>query len=230
MKITIHQPNFIPYLGFFDKCDYSDILVIYNSTQFKKNDFQNRNRIKGKGGGFWLTVPVTYTFGDKINEVRLNNNLDWRSKHLKSIEVCYSKSKYFNKYFPMIKEIYNEDWEFLSDFNTRIIKLFLEEVGIKCKIVLSSDLNIGSKRTEALVDMCNRLNGETYISGGDGKNYINFDSFANENIKVEFQNYQHPDYKQNFGEFNPYMCLLDLLFNEGPNSLKIIRAGRLYES
>ncbi|MDP2926054.1 MAG: WbqC family protein, partial [Nanoarchaeota archaeon] len=99
MKATIHQPNFMPYLGFFDKCDHANILVIYDSTQFKKNDFQNRNRIKGADGGFWLTVPVKYKFGDKINEVKIDNSKDWKLSHLRALEVCYSKSKYFEIYY-----------------------------------------------------------------------------------------------------------------------------------
>lgn len=229
MKITIHQPNFMPYLGFFDKCDYSDVLVIYDSTQFKKNDFQNRNKVKGKNGWFWLTIPVTYNFGERINKVKINYNKNWKSKHLKAIETCYSKTKFFSKFFPKIKEIYDKDWEFLSDFNISFIKLLLNELGINCKIVLSSDLGIQSNGTEALVEICKRLKADTYLSGRDGRKYIDLKIFNSQEMKVEFQNYQHPRYNQNFGDFEPYMSILDLIFNEGTNSLKIIRDGRLYE-
>ncbi len=230
MKITIHQPNFMPYLGFFDKCDYADTFVIYDSTQFKKNDFQNRNKIKGKDGWFWLTVPVTYRFGDIISVVNIDNSKNWKEKHLKAIQTCYSNSRFFKKYFSKIESIYDSKWEYLSNFNIALIKFFLEELGINCEIILSSKLNIESVGSDALVEICDKMNMSTYISGIDGKKYLEFTKFEKEKIEVEVQNYTHPKYIQNFGEFDGYMSVLDLLFNEGPNSLKIIRAGRYYES
>lgn len=229
MKTTIHQPNFMPYLGFFDKCNYADIFVIYDSTQFKKNDFQNRNRIKGKDGGFWLTVPITYNFGDKINEVKIDNSKDWKTKHLKSLEACYSKSKYFRKYFNKIKKIYYKEWNLLSEFNIKLIKFFFYELGINCDVILSSNLKIKNLGTNALIEICEKVKSDHYISGKDGKKYLNLNKFNEKNIKVEFQDYQHPKYNQNFGDFESYMCILDLLFNEGPNSLKIIKDGCKYE-
>jgi len=230
MKITIHQPNFLPYLGFFDKCDYADILVLYDSTQFKKNDYQNRNKIKGKDRWFWLTVPVNYKFGDTINEVKIDNSKEWKKDHLRSLETCYSGSKYFNLYFSRIKDIYEKKWNFISDFNVELIKFVLNELGIKCKVVLSSELGIKNKGTEALIEICKKLKSTKYISGRDGKKYLKIEIFKREGLAVKFQNYQHPKYNQKFGEFKPYMCILDLLFNEGPNSLKVIRDGRYYES
>ena len=230
MKAAIHQPNFMPYLGFFDKCDYSDIFVIYDSTQFKKNDFQNRNKIKGREGWFWLTVPVTYNFGDKISEVRIDNSKKWKEKHLKSIRACYSRSKFFNRYFPDIEIVYRKNWIFLSEFNIALIKFFLNKLGINCKILLSSQLNIDRFGTNALVEICKKVGCNEYLSGIDGKQYLDLTRFDIENINVKIQNYKHPKYHQNFGDFESHLSILDLLFNVGPNSLKIIRSGRYYES
>src|SRR3989344_7546492 len=230
MKITIHQPNFLPYLGFFDKCDYADILVLYDSTQFKKNDYQNRNKVKRRDGWFWLTVPVSYNFGDSINKIKIDNSKEWKKDHLKSLEACYSGSKYFNHYFPKIREIYEKNWKFISNFNIKLIRLMLRELGIKCKVVLSSKLRIKNSGTNALIEICKKLKSTKYISGKDGKKYLEAKSFKKEGLVIEFQNYQHPEYDQKFEGFEPSMCILYLLFNEGPNSLKVIRDGRYYES
>ena len=230
MKITIHQPNFLPYLGFFDKCDYAEALVLYDTTQFKKNDYQNRNKIKGKDRWFWLTVPVNYNFGDSINEVKIDNSKEWKEHHLKSLETCYSRSKYFNQYFQKIKEIYWEDWEFLSNFNIGLIKFVLKELRIKCRVTLSSELKIKDHGAKALIEICRKLKSTDYISGKAGKKYLDINLFRKTGLNVEFQNYQHPQYNQRFEGFEPYMCILDLLFNEGSNSLKVIRDGRYYGS
>lgn len=229
MKIAIHQPNFMPYLGFFDKCDYAGILVIYDSTQFKKKDFQNRNKIRGKEKWFWLNVPIKFNSASKINEVKIDNSKDWRRVHLKALKTCYSNSPYFDKYFPVIKSIYSKNWEYLCSFNVELIEIILRELGISCKIILSSDLSIKSSATEGLVEICQKVGADHYISGKDGKNYMDIDYFKDKIKILEFQDYKHPEYHQGFGNnFEPYMCILDLLFNEGPQSLRIIKEGRKY--
>lgn len=229
MKITIHQPNFLPYLGFFDKCDYSDIIVLYDSTQFKKNDFQNRNKLKTKGGWGWITIPLNYNFGDKISEVKIANGLEWKKKHLATIKENYSKSKYYLDYIKEIEEIYSKDYENLSEFNITFLKFLLDKIGIKKKIILTSELDIKNKSSEALLEICLKLSASSYISGIDGKNYIDKNLFNKANIKVEFQEYNHPRYGQiGASKFEPFMSVLDLLFNEGPNSLNIIKSGRYY--
>jgi len=228
MKVTVHQPNFLPYMGFFDKCDYADILVIYDSTQFKKKDFQNRNKIKGKESWFWLNVPIKFNSTSKINEVKIDNSHDWKRIHLRALKTCYSNTPYFDKYFSSIKEIYRKEWEYLSSFNIELIKFLLTELGIKCKIILSSDLSLETKATEGLVEICQKVGSNHYISGKDGKGYMNLDYFKSKINFIEFQDYKHPIYSQKFGKFEPYMCILDVLFNEGPESLKIIKSGRCY--
>jgi hypothetical protein len=225
--ITIHQPNFLPYLGFFDKCDYSDVLVLYNSTQFKKNDFQNRNKLRTKNGWVWLTVPVSYKFGSAIKDVQINN-VKWKRNHIKSIELNYAKSDYYHLYIDKIKEIYNKEWLYLADLNIELIRFFLRELGINVQIVLSNELEINTNSTQALVDICKKLSANEYISGIDGKKYLKGELFDKENIKVIFQDYQHPTYQQAFDGFQPYMSILDLLFNHGQKSLNIIKSQRKY--
>ncbi len=228
MKLTIHQPNFLPYLGFFDKCDCAEVLVLYDDTQFKKNDFQNRNKIRTKSAWKWMTIPVSYPFGAEINKVKIDNTQNWKNKHLEYLRENYSDSKFYRVYIKKIKEIYGKDWTYLYDFNVELIKWILVELGIKTKVFLSSELDIKTKSSQAILDICKKFDTTEYISGTDGNKYLERGLFDNAGIKLLFQDYRHPLYNQTFEGFEPFMSILDLLFNEGSNSLNIIKSGRRY--
>ena len=141
--ITIHQPGYLPWLGFFHKLLISDVYVIFDDVQYEKNSFNNRNKIKIPQGDCWLTVPIITKGKSKetlINNAEINNNQNWTKKHLKTIQTYYSKSKFFQDYLWFFKEIYNKNWEVLSDLNIHILKWLLEELDINVELVLSSEL------------------------------------------------------------------------------------------
>lgn len=227
---TIHQPNYLPYLGFFDKMIDADILILYDNTQFKSEDFQNRNRIRVNTaqGWIWLTIPVTHQLGTLIKDVKIIDQ-HWRKTHWKSIETNYAKAPYFKEYRERFTKIYDTEWNKLSDFNIALIKEIKEILGIKTQIILASELipDMKSKSTQALIDLCIAVNADTYLSGTDGEHYLKLELFEKEKIKVLFQKYKHPEYKQVFNEFKPYMCILDLIFNHGPESVKILRSKNI---
>jgi len=227
--VTIHQPNHLPFLGFFDKMADSDVFILYDNTQFKTDDYQNRNRIRLPKGWIWLTVPVSYDFGTLIKDVKIKDQ-HWRKTHWKSIEANYSKAPYFNEYKDRFKRIYDSDWESLSEFNIALITELRDALGIKTKLIRSSELipELHSKSTQALVDLCKAANADVYISGTDGEKYLDLKKFDDANIKVVFQKYTHPEYRQAFQGFERYMCALDLLFNHGPKSLEILHNKTKY--
>ena len=121
MILTAHQPVYLPWLGLFHKIALSDLFVWFDDVQYQTKDWNNRNKIKTANGPIWLTVPVLSKnhFDTKVGKIKINNNLPWAKKHLKSIKFAYSKSKYFNNYFDFFVETYNKDWEFLSNLNFR---------------------------------------------------------------------------------------------------------------
>jgi hypothetical protein len=229
MIVTIHQPNHLPYLGFFDKMASSDVFVLYDNAQYASYDeaFQNRNKIRTAQGWIWLTVPVSAKFGTLIKDVKIADN-HWHKKHWKSIEMSYSKAPYFNQYKDIFKEIYEKDWTNLADLNIALITALRDAFGIRTKLVRCSEIipELDAKATEALVKICKSLNATKYISGKDGETYLKLEEFSKENIEVEFQHYKHPTYRQVYYGFQPYMCALDLLFNEGPKSLEILHTSR----
>ena len=225
MIISIHQPNYIPWLGFFNKILLSDTYVVFDDVQFPRGkDYANRNQIKTNNGKMWLTVPVIGKSDLKPwNQIEINKN-GWVNKHLSNIESFYKKTSYFNEYYPEIKNIYLKDHNLLIDLTLDLIKHFLKILDKEVKIVLSSDIKTDLKGLDKILYILKNLNATKYISGdGDGsKRYIDEKLFSDQGIELVWQNYKHPIYKQQFNEFIPYMSILDLLFNEGPNSKNII--------
>ncbi|MGB2961856.1 MAG: WbqC family protein [Candidatus Omnitrophota bacterium] len=226
MKVAIHQPQYLPWLGFFDKMDRADVFVLLDDVQYKKNEWQNRNKIRNVEGWQWLTVPVLHEFGQKISEVKIDNEKNWKDKHLKSLELNYSRAPYFEKHFSFFRESFSREWGSLADLNVHFIRFLKNTLGIKTEILVSSALGIKSEKTERLVEICMFLKADTYLSGAGGTDYLDEGRFYQSGIELEFQGYFHPEYKQVFEGFYPYMSVVDLLFNHGDNSLNIIKEGR----
>lgn len=217
MICAIHQPNFIPYLGFFNKFKKSDVFVLYDHVQYAKNDFHNRNRLKINGKGNWLTIPVNVHFGQKINEVKFANR-DFINKHLESIKQNYKKSEYFNEIFPDIERIYLDvESDNFSDFNIRLLKFLFNKFDKNKKVFLSSELGLDytKRSTEALIDACQKVGADKYLSGSGAKNYINESLFLDNNIELIWQDFHHPIYKQLGNDFIENLSVLDALFNLG---------------
>ncbi|HMQ79586.1 MAG TPA: WbqC family protein [Ignavibacteria bacterium] len=224
MICTIHQPNYLPYLGFFEKAYNSDIFVLYDTTQFKKNDWQNRNKLCIPNGWQWISMPILHDFGQKILEVKIKDPEKNLAKNWRSIKVIYGRAPFFKDYSPAFEEIYNSQKQYVADLNISIIKAAAEHLGLKTKFIKSSELpEITSTSTQALIDITKHVNADTYISGAEGINYLDMDLWNSTGLKIIFQKYTHPRYKQfNSPEFQPYMNILDLLFNCGPESLDIL--------
>ena len=217
MILSVHQPQYLPWLGYFDKIAKSDCFVFLDCVQYKKREFQNRNKIRTKDGWIWLTVPViSKSKGFQlINEVLINSSIGWQNKHLKSIICCYKNAKYFNEHIGFFENIYNKKFEKLIDINLAIIYYLLEQFSIKTKIFFESSLSISTKKTQRIIDICKKLNADTYLSGIGGKDYLDEELFEKENIKLIYQDFKHPVYKQCYEPFIPYMSVIDFLFNCG---------------
>ena len=229
MLITIHQPQYLPWLGYLDKIDKADVFVILDNVQFKKNEWQNRNRIKTAQGCQCITVPVLYRFPEKINEVKINNKTNWSRKHLQALITNYSKSTYFDNYKSFFEDIFSRSWDRFVDINIEIIKFLISALDLKTKLVMASDLKLREEPTERLIDICKTLNGNKYLAGNDGNKHMYLELFDKEGIEVTFQDFKHPVYNQLFGDLEPYMSAIDLLFNCRDDSLEILRGQTKFE-
>lgn len=178
MIVAIHQPQYLPWIGYFDKLDRADVFVLLDNVQYKKNEWQNRNRIRTSQGWQWITVPVLYHYPEKIDAVKINNTTDWRRKHLNALVYNYSKAPFFEEHRLFFEETFSCHWENLVEINVHILQYLNRALGINKEIVLASSLALREEPTERLVDICKHVQADTYLSGKDGAKYMNFDTFA----------------------------------------------------
>ena len=229
MILSVHQPQYIPWIGYFDKINKSDCFVFLDDVKYKPREYQNRNRIRTKKEWMYLTVPIiSKGLGcQKIRDAKIDNNFDWQRRHAKSLRVWYGRAKSFKDHFSFFEDVYTRKWEKLVDLNLYIIKYLLKELSIKTPIYLESQMGISSQKTDRIIEICKQLEADTYLSGIGGKDYLEEEKFVQEGIKLEYQNFIHPVYHQRFMEdrscFLPYMSAIDLLFNEGRDSIGILR-------
>ena len=215
MIISIHQPAYLPWLGYFDKINRSDIFIYLDSVQLEKNSYTCRNKIKTPQGSTWLTIPLI-TKGhtaNSIGDIRIDNSQNWKKKHLKNIFFNYKKAKYFDELYPKIELLFEEDFDLFSDLAYQHMVFWLNEFNIQTKIVKSSTLDIETKKSDLVLDLCSNFNASKYLSGALGKDYLNESIFDQNEIQIEYQNYSHPVYQQLNGEFLPYMGIVDFWMN-----------------
>jgi hypothetical protein len=225
MVIGILQPGYLPWLGFFEQVYKSDVFVIYDDVQYDKHSWRNRNRIKTPQGALWLTVPVITRFEDRTltKDILIDNKTNWRKKHLLSIRHNYSRAPFFLQYIPLFEETYSREWETLIDLDLFLIERLINALGMTDKrLVRSSTLKVTGARVDRLIAICKRFQADTFYEGASGKNYIDENIFSDQGIRVVYQEYSHPVYRQIHGDFVPYLSLIDLLFNHGPESLAIL--------
>ena len=216
MTLTAHQPAYLPWLGYFDKLVHSDLFIYLDTVQYEKNSFTNRNRIKGPQGEIMLTVPV-FTKGhtsETMRTTRIDNRFDWRKKHLNSIYVNYKKAPYFEENFVKLESLYDEQEELLANFCLNQLTFWLKELGFsKTQIIRSSTLDIDTKKSDLVFDLCSHFKADHYISGALGKDYLDEDKFVSAGICIEYQDYHYPVYSQLWGDFKPFMSILDFWMN-----------------
>lgn len=224
MILTAHQPVYLPWLGLFHKIASSDIFCYFDIAQYQTKDFNNRNKIKTNTGELWLSVPVESKnhFEKKVGEIKVIQD-GWQRKHIKTIQLQYQKAPYFSAYKDLIFEVIeNQSKETLGHLNLEILKCLTNILGINTPVVMASDYEFENSKSDLVLDMCLKLGATNYIFGAQGSNYADVKKFRESGVEPYFQNYIHPTYKQLHGGFAPFMSVIDLIFNEGPNSLKII--------
>jgi hypothetical protein len=216
------QPGYIPWLGFFELMQRADVFYIYDIVKFDKNGWRNRNRIKTPTGPLWLTVPVNSSNSPLLCDIKIDNRQNWRKKHLKTLELNYSKAPFFENYYQEFKNIINKDHDKLNDLNIEIIKFLSDSFNIKTKIVVTSELPnveelIRLDRIERLIRLCSDSGAKMFYEAAGGKGYITdeLNRFKSFGIDVIFQEITASPYNQLYGDFIPKLSSLDLLFNEG---------------
>lgn len=225
--MAAHQPNFLPYLGFFDKMLKTDVFVIRDEVQFTERDYHHRNRIRTDGPigkepqCKWVRVPVTKE-RKHIRHIMIRNevkdrNVPWNVSMLRQIRSNYETSPFFSEHYPKLEAILSIKTDKLIDLNMRIIELLKGCFNITTEIVYASQLDYKktNNASEDLVRIAKALDAHIYLSGVGGRAYLNHDLFSIAGIDLQFQSYTHPTYHQRFSGFVPNLAAIDALFNVG---------------
>ncbi|MHB1126365.1 MAG: WbqC family protein [Bacillota bacterium] len=224
MRVAIHQPLYLPWMGYFHKMAHCDLMVTLDTVQFHERMYQRRNRIKTPGGWMWLSIPVLGSRRQLVKEALINNNQPWRERHWKSIYANYAGAPFAADYLPGLRAMFDRDWQWLVDLDEALIKLLASYLGINTSMVRASELEVEGLGTELLLNICNAVGARRYFSGISGRKYLQPELFDKAGIALEYQEFLHPVYPQRFGPFRPYMSVIDLLFNCGPDGSRFVTA------
>lgn len=216
--IAIHQPNYLPWLGFYDKIAKADSWVVFDDVMIgnRSQSPVNRNLVKTPQGKAWLTVPVYVNFDDLINTISVDYEQDWPKDHLKTIFFNYKKAPNFDKIYPLLEKEYSKKIGNLAELNLAFIDIFLKFFGIKKERVRSSELKVPGKRNELLINICKKVGADVYLAGQGSKDYMDLAMFKKAGIEVVWQEFIHPAYPQLWGEFIPKLSALDYVLNCDP--------------
>ena len=228
MIVSINQPAYLPWLGYFHRIAVSDLHIVLDHVQFEKNSFSNRNKVRTAAGSSMLTVPLRTKgkFGDlSLNSVEIVKEDNWARKHWSTISQNYAHASYFAEHKSAFAGFFQQSWTRLFDVVKATTEYQLGAFGITTPIVFSSELNVSGSKDELVLNLCRNIGANTYLSGPLGRNYLRPDLFESAGIKVLYHDYCHPTYTQTHPGFEPYMAAIDLLFNCGPKSLEILKSS-----
>ncbi len=232
MILAGHQPNYLPYLGFFHKAARADAFVLVDTVQFVKRGpfgWIHRNRIRTPKGWMWLSVPVLTKgrFTQSIAEAVIDPAVPWRRKHWRSIQSSYRRYPHFETHAAFFERLYAREWERLAEPAEEAIRYLLEAFRIRLPIHRASELAPEGKAGDLILDLCGKLGADTYLSGVHGKDYLDPSAFERAGVELRFSDFHHPVYSQAPHDgFVPDLAAIDLLFAEGPRAGEILKGNR----
>lgn len=227
-SIAIMQPTYLPWAGYFALMDRVDEFVFLDSVQFERRSWQQRNRIKGANGEVMLTVPVRKAPRNSVAicDVQVDYDSKFVKKHIANLTHAYKKAPYFKEYSPRIFELIGSNFDSLADLTVSLVSYCAKQLGITTSTVRASELSVAGTKDELLYNICLDRGADSYISPPGSKAYLDFSPyFGMKGFPLIYHEYTPEPYRQLHGAFVPYMSIVDLLFNEGRESLNIIARG-----
>lgn len=228
--MSINQPAYLPWLGYFHRIAVSDLHIVLDDVQFEKNSFTNRNKIRTRDGWSWLTVPVKTSgrFGNlPIHRLEPVQESGWAAKHWKAIQLNYRRAEHFAAHQPFLADTYTRNWPCLSGLMKAMNECLLARFDIATPLRFSSEIKVEGRKDELVLNLCKAVGATIYLSGPLGRNYLREELFKDAGIEVRYHDYRHPVYRQVYPGFEPGMCALDLLLNCGPHSREILMSDAM---
>ena len=226
--VVIHQPDFLPYIGFFHKLLIADLWIVYDDVQFLRRGWHHRDKIKNHHGEQWITVSIGKAPREtNINQIKISSTELWKDKHLNLLKTSYSKSPYFSEIFPYIEQLYSKTYEKLIDLNMASITMLMKLFDITIKYEFSSQYPSAYRSNERIIELLQNSEATHYLTGTGSESYLKVDLFDKANFKVIWQQFTHPKYHQLHRDFIPNLSSIDLLLNCGiEQSRQILRGIR----
>jgi hypothetical protein len=227
-RVAIMQPTYLPWSGYFGLMQSVDVFVLLDSVQFARRSWQQRNQIKTANGAQWLSVPVQ-SKGKRdqlIREVELDKSSGFAATHRRSIEMSYAKTPHFKQYADTLLTLLDNSSPLLADLTIGLILHLKAQLGITTRVLRSSELDGSGAKADLLASLCKQIGATAYVSPPGSKDYLDeSDAFEQIGVPVQYYEFKHPEYPQPFGEFLPYMSIIDMLFNCGERSPELIRGA-----
>ena len=227
MIVSINQPAYLPWLGYFHRIAVSDLHISLNDVEISHGSFANRNKVMTANGPTWLTVPVLTKRGQSltINEVAIATDKKWRRKHWRTIEQSYAGAPHFQQHAGFWEEIFVREWELLEDLTEHTTAQQLQVLGIDTPISRSSEIGVEGIKSDLILNLCSEVEADIYLSGPLGRDYLDEGMFEERGIRVLYQEYAHPTYPQASDEFVSHLAAIDALFNCGPRTREVLMSG-----
>lgn len=225
--LVVEQPNYIPWLGYFDLLDRADLWVWYDDVQYTKRDWRNRNRVAGDGAPIWLTIPVQVRRhrDRRISEIEIDHRQPWVRKHLKTLQHLYGNAPYFAPVFQLVKRHLEAEPKLLADLTIELAEDLAEYLGIEVETWRSSELeNLEGSKQDRILSVCRRFQPSVYLSGPAARDYLNPGSFVREGIELKYISYCYGGYPRGGQAEQTRLSIVDPLVWVGPAAtLELIR-------
>ncbi|MGA1859721.1 WbqC family protein [Azospirillum sp. 11R-A] len=230
MRVGIIQPNYLPWRGYMDFIRQVDLFLLFDDVQYTRRDWRNRSRIKTAQGWHWLTVPVRHPARDqRIFEVEITYEVEWRSAHMAQIDAWYRKAPFYPLYRDELAELLAAEPRTLLELNHSACLWLMRLLDIRTPVRLASELGAQGRKTDRLLDLLRKVGATSYLSGPAAKDYIEVAKFHDVGIGLEYKTYDYADYPQQWGPFQPGLSVIDLLMNVGPGAKEHIASRRANE-
>jgi len=224
MNVVILQPSYIPWRGYFDQIRRADLFVFYDDVQYDKRSWRNRNQIKTSRGKQWLTIPVfsrgAQTDNIPINQIRISWDEPWNRNHLMALRHSYAKAPHFNRYMPLLDEVYHRHDEYLADFTIETSITLARTLGLsETRFMRSSEIpNIEGNKTDRVINILKYVGATHYICGPSASHYMEPDKFKEAGVPFEYMEYNYPEYSQLYPPYDPFVSIFDLIFMMGADA------------
>lgn len=225
MRIAVLQSCYVPWRGFFDLIASVDKFILYDDVQYSKGSWRNRNRLKMADGLRWITVPVSYQFGQPISSVQISQcTISWVGEHLDLLHRALGGAPYLPDVLELWREVFDREFTHLSELNAAWIRVLCRYLEVQTQVDWSSNYALEGKGTDRLMSLLRQVGATSYLSGPSADAYLDKAQFQDQRIRLLYKRYIYPPYPQLWGAFVPAVSLLDLIANCGPAAREFIRS------